>query len=107
MIQDYQTTPVKDLGNGVQRRVLASGGGMMTVEFRFAKGSVGALHSHVHEQIGYVVSGRFSFTLDGRTQTLGPGDSYYVPSNVVHGCEALEDGVLLDAFTPQRQDFLG
>jgi len=96
----------RDLGNGVRRKILASGGGLMTVEFHFAQGAVGALHSHPHEQVGYVVSGRFRFTLEGRDVELGPGDSYYVSPHLVHGAEALEEGVLLDVFTPQRQDFL-
>lgn len=107
MVQFHQDSQVTDLGNGVRRRILATGGTMMTVEFHFAQGAVGALHSHPHEQIGYVVSGRFAFTLEGQTRTLEVGDSYYVPSGAVHGAEALEEGVLLDVFTPQRQDFLG
>jgi len=106
MISLYSETTAFDLGKGVRRTLLATGGGLMTVEFRFEKGSVGALHSHPHEQVGYVVSGRFTFTLDGKTTVLGVGDSYYVPPNAVHGVEALEDGILLDVFTPQRQDFL-
>ena len=97
---------VADLGEGVQRKILASDGKLMTVEFHFQKGSVGAPHSHPHEQVGYVVKGSFEATLDGKTTIIHPGDSYYVPSNVVHGVVALEDGILLDVFTPQREDFL-
>jgi len=106
MISIHQHVTAKDLGNGCRRRVLATGGGLMTVEFQFDKGAIGALHSHPHEQVGYVVSGRFKFTMDGKDTILAVGDSYYVPSGVVHGAEALEEGVLLDVFTPQRQDFL-
>jgi len=94
-------------GPGVTRQLLARGGGLMAVEFRFQRGSVGALHQHPHEQIGYVASGRFEFSLDGVVTVLGPGDSYYVRPHAVHGVVALEDGVLLDVFTPQREDFLG
>lgn len=107
MISLHQKTLAKDLGTGVTRRILATGGSLMTVEFHFDRGAVGALHSHPHEQVGYVVSGRFEFTLEGKTVTLSAGDSYYVPSGAVHGAKALEEGVLLDVFTPQREDFLG
>ncbi len=93
-------------GPGVTRQLLASGGGLMAVEFRFAKGSVGALHSHPHEQIGYVQKGRFEYTQDGVKTVLVPGDTYYVRPDAVHGVVALEDGILIDVFTPQRQDFL-
>jgi len=97
---------VRDLGEGVQRRILASGGGMMTVQFDFEEGAVGYLHSHPHEQVGYVVRGRFEATLAGETTVIGPGDTYYVPPDVEHGVVALEAGTLLDVFTPQREDFL-
>jgi quercetin dioxygenase-like cupin family protein len=54
-----------------------------------------------------VLRGRFELTLGNEKTTLETGDTYYVPSNTVHGVVALEDGILLDVFTPQRQDFLG
>jgi quercetin dioxygenase-like cupin family protein len=95
-----------DLGEGVSRKILASGGTMMTVQFAFEKGAVGTPHTHPHEQVGYVLQGRFELTLGNDTTTLEVGDTYYVPSNTVHGVVAMEDGVLLDVFTPQRQDFL-
>jgi len=97
---------VIDLGEGVSRKILASGGAMMTVQFAFEKGAVGTPHTHPHEQVGYVLQGRFELTLGNDKTTLEAGDTYYVPSNTVHGVVALEDGVLRDVFTPQRQDFL-
>jgi len=95
-----------DLGQGVSRKILASGGDMMTVQFDFEEGAVGYLHSHPHEQVGYVVKGRFEATLAGGKTVIEAGDTYYVPSGVEHGVVALEEGVLIDVFTPQREDFL-
>ena len=106
MVSINEKVPYRDIGNGVGRKVLATGGTLMTVQFRFPQGAVGALHSHPHEQVGYVVSGKFEFSLDGKVTTLGPGDSYYVPPGMTHGVVVLEEGVLLDVFTPQREDFL-
>ena len=106
MIFKHSDIAFIDLGEGVQRKILASDGKMMTVEVHFEKGAVGAPHSHPHEQIGYVVKGSFEATLDGKTTIIHPGDSYYAPPNVVHGVVALEPGILLDVFTPQREDFL-
>jgi len=94
------------LGEGVSRKVLSSGGTMMTVQFNFTEGAVGYLHTHPHEQVGYVIQGRFELTLAGEVTTIGPGDTYYVYSGVEHGVVALEDGILLDVFTPQREDFV-
>lgn len=95
-----------EVGDGVERKVLASGGKMMTVEVKFRKGAVGALHSHPHEQIGYVVYGSFEFETEGKKEIIRAGDTYYVKPDEVHGVVALEDSAIIDVFTPQREDFL-
>lgn len=95
-----------DLGGGVSRRILATGGKMMAVEVAFKKGAVGAVHNHPHEQISYVLKGSFEFQCEGKKETIKAGDSYYTTPNQPHGVVALEDGILLDIFTPQREDFL-
>ena len=51
-------------------------------------------------------SGRFEFTIGGEAFEVGPGDAFVVPSGAVHSCRALEPGVLIDTFTPRRDDFL-
>lgn len=106
MIAKNSEVVAVDLGEGVKRKILASGGGMMTVQFDFEEGSVGYLHTHPHEQVGYVVKGSFEITLAGEKCIIEVGDTYYVPPGVEHGVIALEEGVLLDVFTPQREDFL-
>jgi len=95
----------QELGQGVSRKILATGGKMMTVQFTFEKDAVGAPHSHPHEQVGYVIKGSFKATIGGESMILEVGDSYYVSPDVVHGVVALEDGIVLDVFTPQREDF--
>ncbi|RWR03067.1 cupin [[Pantoea] beijingensis] len=99
-------TQLDDLGNGVTRRILAHSGTMMAVEVNFEKNAVGPLHHHPHEQLTYVLSGRFAFTIDGETKEVAAGDTLYKRPNVIHGCVCLEAGTLLDTFTPQREDFL-
>ena len=106
MISKNSEVAAVDLGEGVTRKILASGGGMMTVQFDFEEGSVGYLHTHPHEQVGYVVKGSFEIIFAGEKSIIAVGDTYYVPSNVKHGVVALEEGILLDVFTPQREDFL-
>ena len=56
--------------------------------------------------LGYVVSGTFELNMNGEVTTITAGDTYYTAPNVLHGVVALTDGVLLDVFTPQREDFL-
>lgn len=93
-------------GAGVVRRVLAYGPELMCVENTFEKDAMGALHSHPHTQITYVVSGRFRFTIGDETREVGPGDTLLKQDGVRHGCTCLEAGVLLDIFTPMREDFV-
>jgi len=95
-----------DLGGGVTRRILADSPEMMVVEVAFESGGCGAPHSHPHVQSCLVKSGRFEFTIDGESFEVGPGDAFIVPSGVEHGCRNLEAGVLIDTFTPRRDDFL-
>ena len=100
-----KTFPTVDV-DGVTRQVLSESPELMVVSFAFAKGGCGALHSHPHVQSTYVKSGRFRFEMDDTAFEVGPGDSFIIPSNAMHGCECLEDGELIDCFTPRRDDFL-
>ncbi len=90
------------------RRVLVHGPSLMLVEFRFKKGGVGTMHKHEHhEQVGYVAKGSFEITVGGEKKVAREGDCYYADRNVLHGVLALEeDSVLIDTFTPIREDFL-
>lgn len=106
MFVSQDDCPLEDLGNGVRRRILAHAGGLMQVEVHFERGAVGPLHSHPHEQLTHVLSGEFAFTIGEETRVVRAGDTLYKRPNVVHGCVCREPGVLLDTFTPQRQDFL-
>lgn len=96
----------EDLGEGVKRKVLAFGDRLMTVEVHFEKGAVGAKHSHPHTQLTYVLGGRFEFTIGNETKVVKKGDMVYAVADIEHGCVCLEDGVLLDTFTPCREDFI-
>jgi len=91
---------------GNRRAVLSHRPELMLVAFSFDKGAIGALHSHPHTQVSYVAKGVFEVTVDGTTTTLPAGSSFIVAPNLVHGVVALEEGLLIDTFTPRRGDFL-
>ncbi|AJQ93202.1 cupin domain-containing protein [Gynuella sunshinyii] len=97
---------LEDLGDGVSRKIMAYSDNIMTVEVHFEKGAIGPLHSHPHEQLTYVLSGEFEFTIGDETKIVKTGDTLYKEPNIMHGCRCLEAGVLLDNFTPVRKDFL-
>lgn len=94
------------LGGGVTRRVLCHLPQQMMVEVGFETGAQGAPHRHPHVQCTYVLRGRFAFTIEGERREVGPGDTLAFAPNEEHGCVCLEQGALLDVFTPQRDDFL-
>ena len=106
MIVFGKDAAMTELGGGVSRRILAQDTDMMAVEVHFETGAVGAVHTHPHVQISYVLSGKFEFELDGVKTVIGAGDTYYTKPNAPHGVVCLEAGVLLDVFTPRRDDFL-
>jgi quercetin dioxygenase-like cupin family protein len=102
----YNQSEEEQVAEGVSRRVLVHGGKMMSVEVTFQQGAIGPLHRHPHEQLTYVRSGRFRFTIGDEIHEVGAGDTLYKQPDILHGCVCLEAGVLIDIFTPQREDFL-
>ena len=96
----------EEVGPGLKRLLLGHDEHLMLVKVWFEKGAVGEVHSHPHSQGSYVIEGAFEVEVDGKTQVLGPGGSFFVPSGAAHGAVCLEEGILLDVFSPTRRDFL-
>ena len=91
---------------GVIRKVLAYCDSMMCVENAFETGASGAMHSHPHTQITYVAEGRFRFTIGDEVKEVAKGDTLCKQDGIQHGCVCLEKGILVDFFTPMREDFV-
>jgi len=63
-------------------------------------------HRHDHEQVGFVITGQMTFTVDGETRTLGVGGTWRIPSGLPHDAVAGPEGALvIDTFTPGRHDW--
>lgn len=95
-----------ELGGGCRRRIRAYNKDLMLVEVIFDTGAVGADHTHPHTQISYVLSGEFTYHIEGETRVMHPGDSIVVDGGKLHGCTCVKAGTLLDTFTPMREDFV-
>ena len=93
-------------GEGVVRKILTYSDGIMMVRVRFESGAAGPAHSHPHAQCTLIESGVFDITIAGRTERLRAGDSFLVPPNAIHDAKSVEGGMLLDVFTPMRDDFV-
>ena len=92
--------------NGIKRKIMGYDDKIMLVHVLFEKGAIGSTHEHYHSQVSYVGSGVFDITIDGETQKLEEGDSFYVPPNTLHGAFCIEAGELIDVFSPIREDFM-
>ena len=96
----------EDMGGGIVRQIMGYNDYLMLVRVAFEEGSIGYTHTHPHAQVAYVESGVFDFTISDKTTTLKKGDCAYVPPGIEHGAICRESGVLLDIFSPLREDFL-
>jgi quercetin dioxygenase-like cupin family protein len=100
-----KNVPVEDMGGGIKRQILGHNDDLMLVKATFQDGAEGYQHQHHHSQVTYVESGVFDVTIDGVTNRQSAGDSFFIPPNIMHGAICLEAGVLLDVFSPIREDF--
>jgi len=91
---------------GLQRQVLVHNTAMMLVRHQMRKGWRGTRHRHPHEQMVYVIKGRLRVRVERVWHDAEEGDNFIVISNAEHEAEALEDSVVLDVFTPAREDYL-
>ncbi len=90
---------------GIQRQIQVDGEKLMIVKVHLAAGAELPSHSHPHEQATYVLSGHLRFTLGDQTLDLRAGQSIGIPSNAMHRVVATEETMLLDSFSPPREDF--
>lgn len=100
---------LKKTFKGVNLDSLATGEKSMVTKMNYVKGNFATLHTHHHEQCGYVISGKYHLIVDGEEKIdviMRPGDSYAIPGNTPHSFEVIEAGEVVDVFTPLREDYL-
>jgi len=94
------------VGEGVKRKIMGYDDKIMLVNVHFSEGGVGPMHEHHHSQVTYVVSGEFELTIGDETKLMKGGDAFYIPPHVLHGAICKKEGVLIDVFSPIREDFM-
>ena len=104
-IQNHEVQ-FETVAHGVKRKIMGYDERLMLVRVEFETGSIGSLHSHYHSQITSIESGSFEVEIGAEKKILKTGDAFYIPPNVVHGVVCLEQGVLIDMFSPMREDFV-
>ena len=104
--ESWSNIPKETVSTGIERRMLV-GDKLMICRLRFDPRVVTAVHRHPHEQMTLVERGKVVFSIEGEDRVAGPGEVLHFPSNVLHGATMLdEEVVLMDIFTPIREDFL-
>jgi unsaturated pyranuronate lyase len=101
----WERVAVEQLTDSIRRRMIV-GSKEMLVRWEFRKGAVAARHSHPHEQIVMMIEGKLRLAVGDAETIMAPGDIVVIPPNVPHEAQALEDTVVLDIFSPPREDFL-
>ena len=89
----------------IHRRTMATTDEAMLCEFFLEKGALVPPHSHMNDQVGYIVYGALELTIGDQVRVVRRGDSYAVPGGVVHSARALVDTLALDVFSPPRNDY--
>src|SRR3982751_4108154 len=90
---------------GVHRRTMGITDEAMLCEFFLERDSVVPEHSHMNDQVGYVIYGRVAFKVGDVEHICNPGESYAIPGGVLHSARALIDSLVIDAFSPPRNDY--
>ena len=102
----WDEVPAERIAEGIERQMIV-GARLMVCRLRIRPHVETAVHSHPHEQITLVERGRVRFTIAGEVSTACQGDVLHFASGVPHGATMLdEEVVLIDIFTPLREDFL-
>lgn len=83
-----------------------AGDQLMLLRVTGPAGAEAPRHSHPHEQMSVVISGRVLFWLAGEERELGPGEALHIPCGAEHGARFLEESLLFDIYHPVRQDML-
>ena len=91
---------------GIEQKTLVYGEKTLLSEFLLRKGSTLPLHTHPHEQTGYLLKGQIRFLIGEEVYGAQAGDSWCIPGGVEHGAEIIEDAVVIEVFSPVREDYL-
>ncbi len=91
---------------GIRMKTLCYGARTLMTEFVQKQGSILSLHSHPHEQIGYLVQGHIRLRIGAQEHEVRTGDSWCIPGGHEHGAVALEDSIVVEVFSPVREDYL-
>jgi quercetin dioxygenase-like cupin family protein len=101
-----EQNPWIEICPGIKRRTICNGASMYQMRAELKAGSRMPEHTHPQEQIAHVIEGRMKLIVNGEPHELTAGKAFYLASNVPHGVETIEDTVVIDTFSPPREEYL-
>ncbi len=104
-LRRWHAEPVEQLTAQIGRQMLHTET-MTVARIHLTAGAVVPSHSHENEQVANVIQGRLRFVVGDEEIVVGTGESLALPANVPHEVEALEDSLVLDVFSPVREDWV-
>lgn len=103
---NWDTIPSEQVAEGIQRQMIV-GEKLMMCRLKIQPRVVTPVHTHEHEQMTMVERGRVLYIVDGVERICSAGDVLHFRPHQPHGATMLdEEVVLVDVFTPRREDFL-
>jgi quercetin dioxygenase-like cupin family protein len=106
MFKKHDATGYKELVPGIRMKTLNYGDRTLMAKFLLEEGSRIPDHAHPHEQAGYLVTGKLRFRIDGEYHDAEPGDSWCIAGDVVHSVRVLAPSVIVEVFSPVREEYL-
>ena len=103
--QRWTDIPAETITDAISRRYI-TGDRVTVARFELKRGGVVPKHAHEHEQVSCVLSGSLRFVIDGSETVVSAGGVMRIPGHVPHEVTVLEDAVVLDVFSPIRQDWI-
>jgi quercetin dioxygenase-like cupin family protein len=92
--------------NPLLQRQFIVGRDIMVARVLLRKGCIVPEHSHINEQVTYILDGALKFWIDGKVIVVRSGEVLTIPPNMPHKAEAVEDTIDLDVFNPPRADWM-
>lgn len=97
----------RTLFTGVELSTCVYGEKTLMAQFNLQPGAAIPVHAHPYEQTGILLSGRIVLHFNGVDHAAGPGDSWCIAAGLPHSARAIESAVVVEVFSPPREDYLG
>jgi len=101
----WSSIPAEQINASISRQFI-TGDRVTVARFELKRGGVVPTHAHENEQVSFVLDGALKFRIDGREIVVRGGEVLQIPGGVAHEVEVLEDTLVVDVFSPIRQDWI-